>query len=188
MVDIPAPTSSPEPFAKWLATVAEPVNLKVQHWGAYWGTSFALQCKLGPVIMKGWSKTHQAHYRMIPVREGYSVSFSLQSRRVLQGKVTVKAFALYGFLRLDVRFNLDTVGYIPLDSPAYSACTRGDWLHLRQLIAEGKAHITDQTSFGETFLHVSPRACISATYCTKILTLRTDSHALEQIGHGIRVT
>lgn len=149
------PNSVPARLAQWLARASEPVNIKVEHWGEYWGASCSAHVSLGAIVARVWTEDYRERYRILPATEGYCLSFSVQSKRILRGRATVTVFLVYRFPRLDLRFNLDAAGYLPVGCPAYIACETGDWKQLRQLLSENKARITDRTGSGETFLHVS---------------------------------
>lgn len=148
----------PQRLTTWLATTSEPVNLKVQKWREYWGTSVSAYLWLGPIITRTWSENHQEQYRLLPAKEGYCLSFSFQTKRVVRGRLTAMIFALYRFPSFKLRFNLGVSGYLPIDSAAYLACSRGDWVCLRQLLTEGRVNILDRTASGDTLLHIATRS------------------------------
>ena len=113
--------------------------------------------------------------------------FSFQTKRVVRRRLTAIIFALYRFPSFKLRFNLGVSKYLPINSAAYLACSRSDWVYLRQLLTKGRVNILGRTALGDTLLHIRSLS-LALPSCYLMLIYAIDSNAIPQTRHSLSPT
>ncbi|KAF2808391.1 ankyrin [Mytilinidion resinicola] len=154
-------TALPKRLSIYLSSISEPVGFRVQRWRTFGGGLLSADLRTGPVIVRCWSENGQDIYKLLPSREAFCFSFQIRLVQIVPSKVLISISALYKAsfpFRTRFQWDLSISAMLHTDSCAYLASKRGDWLLLRQLLADGKVRISDTTAHGDTLLHIAAQS------------------------------
>jgi len=138
----------------YLARQSEPVGLRAWHWSIIDLGECSADLKLGPTIIRTWSKQGGLVYKTVEWNRGMSLASTLRLHRIVRRRIRLLLSTTLKAYSFSFTYNITMNGLLDTRGPAYAACRNGDWELLRSLIQRKKLGMMDTTAFGSTLLHV----------------------------------
>lgn len=145
-------------LARRLTTIAEPIDVRRQHWFRLQLHILTLECRFGPVVMRRWTSEGHEICEDLPISEAYSMSLMLlQETHSNPRKLWMAWYSLYnlrGPSGLSVRFTLRCPDMLAPRNPYQDAIRIGDMAYIKHALASKETSISAVTVRGDSLLHV----------------------------------
>jgi hypothetical protein len=154
----------PKSLSAYLSTRIEPAGYRMKRWLTACYPQWSVDLRFGPTVVRSWTRDGRVVYKTLCWKEGLCFNMTVCLHRISPRRITLSVSSVANMSSINMICNLTMHHIFDVQSVAYKACSKGDWMLLRNLIRNKKVAMSDTTAYGSTLLHVSCQRTCSGPY------------------------